>query len=219
MNIGEAVTAPFQYNNWFPKIAKASIITCLLFLVPLAGGFLAMFNLLGWGKAIAEERLRGNTTELPDYGFAYLGEGARIFVGQLLLNIIVFVALIPLMIVFGVLGAIAGQIAEPLALVVSIIGGLAQLALSLLLGLATPIIVARIMFDGDTTAAVRIVDALKLARANLGTCVMFIVTGICIYFVGIFSMITVVGIFIFAAGYFATAGAAAIAQFRQSGVN
>ncbi len=217
MNIGEAITAPFQYANWFPKVAKASLISILLCFT-VVGIFVALPNLLGWSKHIAEERMRGNS-ELPDFSLSYIGEGWRILVGQFIFGIIAMVAMIPIMIVIGGLSFVLGKVAAPLAVVVSLLGMVVYLAFAVGLGLASPIITCRIMFDGDTTAGVRILDAIKLARANLGTCFMFFVATICISFLGNIAGYTVIGMFIFTMGYLAVANGVALAQFRQTGIN
>lgn len=217
MNIGEAITAPFQYPNWFPKVAKASVITFLIS-ITIIGMFISLPNLVGWTKHVAEERMRGNS-ELPDFSLSYIGEGWRIAIGMFLYSLIFMLVMIPVGIVFGGLGAIAGKIAAPLALIFSLLMMLVMGVLYIVQLLGMPVVMSRVMFDGDTTAGVRVTDLIATVRANLSTCVMFFIAYLCISFLGSIAMYTFIGAIIFTSGYIAVGLAAALAQFRQSGVN
>ncbi len=216
MNIGEVVTGPFKDPQWFPKIAKASALTvlpCILVLPALA----TIPNLIGWSKKVAENRLRGDES-LPEFDFSNIGEGWRIIVGQFLVAIMVLALMIPLLIVFGGLGFVASKIAAPLSILVSVIGLIAYVAVYLGVALASPILATRIMLDNDTTAGVRIIDALKVMRANLGLCFFYLVAILCAGILGQIAVYTVIGLFIFTPGYLAATNGIALAQFRQSGV-
>jgi hypothetical protein len=73
-DIGAVITAPAKDPEWIQKC----LIMGLLTLVPLVGGF----NLSGWSKTIAEQRMAGETT-LPPANLSYIAKGFWLMVAWL----------------------------------------------------------------------------------------------------------------------------------------
>lgn len=180
MDIGAVIKAPMEDQDWIKKCA----ITGLMTLIPIVGAF----NLLGWAKQYAKNRLAGDNS-LPEAGLSYIGDGFKMFLAMLpMIGIVIGVQ-----IVAGILGAILGKIAGMLAIVPSLAGLLVVLAISLV----SPLFMYRHIVHDDAWASARIGWALGVAKANVGSLVMlFVIMIIANFIAGLGYIALIVGVFI-----------------------
>jgi hypothetical protein len=206
MDIGAVVKGPFEDPDWVKKMLLMGVVNALICFT-IIGLFVGVPNLVGWGKAYAQERARGGST-LPDFGFGYIGDGYRVIAGMIVFVIIAMLGMVPIFI----LSAVLAKIAEPLALLVVPL----QLAYSLVLVPVSGVVMARIYLDDDLMAGIGIVSAIMTVKDNIGPSLMYLVTFIVIGLVEfVMGFVPIIG-FMFAAAFQTAAGGIALVQFRDA---
>src|SRR5687767_10518473 len=100
VDLGVILKAPTEDPLWLKKCALFGLLT-LLVSITLVGLIPAMLNALGWMRAYAEARIRGEK-QLPDVSFGYMGGGFRVFVALLPVIGVMLVVIV----VIGGIGAI-----------------------------------------------------------------------------------------------------------------
>ena len=157
---GDAIGWPPRDPAWISKI----VVMGLIGLIPIIGGIC----LLGWMLA-ALDNLRAGRSELPPYGFQYLGRGINLFVVVLVYGVILAVILgVFFAVGFGL--AAAGSNANSGA--ASALGGLIILlgyAVLLVGALALYFLLPPIVLEterGGIGAGLNVPEILKLARRN-----------------------------------------------------
>lgn len=121
LDIGVVLQAPMEDEEWLKKCALMGLLTFALMLIPVVGAFLGTFNALGWTRAYAETRMRGEKA-LPPVNMSYVGAGWRMFLSYLPMAGVMVVGL----------GAIAALVwvgaaadSEPVIITAVVVGALA----------------------------------------------------------------------------------------------
>lgn len=206
MDIGAVVKGPFEDQDWVKKMLLMGVVNVLI-CITVIGIFVGIPNLVGWGKAYAQERARGGST-LPDFGFGYIGDGYKVIIGMIIFGIIAMLGMVPIFILSFVLA----KIAEPLALIALPL----QLAYFLILMPVSGVVMARIYLDDDMMAGTGIVSAIMTVKDNIGPSLMYLVTMIVISLVGtVMGFVPLIGA-MFATAFQAAAGGIALVQFREA---
>lgn len=206
MDIGAVIKGPFEDQDWVKKMLLMGVVNALI-CITIIGIFVGIPNLVGWGKAYAQERARGGST-LPDFGFGYIGDGYRVIIGMLVFGVIAVLGMIPIFIVSFALA----RIAEPLAFIILPL----PLAYLLVLMPVSGVVMARIYLDDDMMAGLGIVSAIMTVKDNIGPSLMYLVTTVVISLVGtVMGFVPLVGA-MFAMAFQAAAGSVALVQFREA---
>jgi hypothetical protein len=206
MDIGAIIKGPFEDQDWAKKLILMGVVNVLI-CITVIGIFVGIPNLVGWGKAYAQERARGGST-LPDFGFGYIGDGYKVIIGMFIFGVIAMIGMIPLFI----LGFVLGKIAEPLALLILPL----NLAYGILLMPVAGIIMGRIQLDDDMMAGTGIVSAIMTVKDNIGPSVMYVVASLAIGIVAsVMGFVPLIGA-MFAFPFQLAAGGIALVQFRAA---
>ena len=206
MDIGAVIKGPFEDQDWVKKMLLMGVVNVLI-CITIIGIFVGVPNLIGWGKAYAQERARGGST-LPEFGFGYIGDGYKVIVGMFIFGLIAVLGMIPIFILSFVLA----KIAEPLALIALPL----QLAYFLVLMPVGGVIMGRIYIDDDMMAGTGIVSAIMTVKDNIGPSMMYLVTMLVVGLIGgAMGIVPLIG-GMFGAAFQAAAGAIAVVQFRDA---
>jgi hypothetical protein len=206
MDIGAVIKGPFEDQDWVKKMLLMGVVNVLI-CITVIGIFVGIPNIIGWGKAYAQERARGGST-LPDFGFGYIGDGYKVIIGMFIFGLIAIIGMLPIYI----LSFILAKIAEPLALIALPL----QLAYFLVLMPVAGVIATRIYLDDDMMAGTGIVSAIMTVKDNIGPSLMYLVTMIVVGLVGtVMGFVPLIG-GMFAMAFQAAAGAIAVVQFREA---
>jgi hypothetical protein len=205
MDIGAVIKAPFEDQDWVKKMLLMGVVN-LLICFTVIGIFVGLPNILGWGKAYAQNRLNGRS-DLPEFGFGYIGEGYRVILAMLPLVGVFLV----LAIVVGGVSVVASKIASILSLVVSLIGMIAYLVVAIA---ALPLYYRHIVHD-DPWAGARIGWSLNFIKENTGAVVMYVVVQLVIGVIaGVMGIVPILGA-MFGMAFQAAAGGAAVAELAR----
>lgn len=167
MDIGAAIKAPMEDQDWIKKC----LLMGLMCLIPIVG----VFNLLGWQREYARARLNGQT-QLPEAGLSYIGAGFSVFLSMLpLIGVMLVVGF-----AVGVLSAILGKIAGPLALIPAL-GGM---AFSVCVSVLSPVFIYRHVVHDDPWAGARIGWAFGVLKDHTMPVVMLLLTSLVAGFIG-----------------------------------
>jgi hypothetical protein len=211
LDIGLIVQAPTQDPEWLKKCALMGLLCCALILLPIAGVFLSSFNLLGWTRAYAEARMRGEKA-LPPVNLSYVGAGARIFV--MYLPAIGVVCLAGAIIV-GLIAAGAASRNEGLVLVALSLGSLLVMPVTLWLTAFNPAMLFLHVVHGERWASARLGLQWRLVRQTgtqyLLLWIAFLVCQVVVQ-LGLFALL--VGVVV-SMTYGAAMQGAAIAEFAR----
>jgi len=206
MDIGAVIKGPFEDQDWVKKMLLMGVVNVLI-CITIIGIFVGVPNLVGWGKAYAQERARGGST-LPEFGFSYIGDGYKVIVGMFIFGLIAVLGMIPIFILSFVLA----KIAEPLALIALPL----QLVYVLVLMPVGGVIMGRIYIDDDMMAGTGIVSAIMTVKDNIGPSMMYLVTMLVVGLIGgAMGIVPLIG-GMFGAAFQAAAGAIAVVQFRNA---
>lgn len=184
MDIGAVLKAPFEDQDWLKKCLLMGVVNVLI-CITIVGIFVGVPNLLGWGVTYGRTRVKGGT-ELPEFGFGYIGLGYRFILAMLVYGVIAIV----ISLVVGAIGMLLGKIASVLALVWLPVELIVALAIALI-GLPMSY---RFVVHDDMMAGTKIGWAISFIMANLGTVLMFFVTVlVCGLITGAMGIIPLVG--------------------------
>ncbi|MBI1947030.1 MAG: DUF4013 domain-containing protein [Deltaproteobacteria bacterium] len=184
MDIGAVLKAPFEDQDWLKKCLLMGVVNVLICFT-VVGIFVGLPNLYGWGVACARNRIKGDS-QIPEFGFGYIGLGYRLILSMLIYAVIAVV----ITLVVGAIGMLLGKIAGVLALVwmpVQLVVGLAIALVGLPMGY-------RFVVHDDMMAGIKIGWAISFIMANLGTVLMcFITIFICALIAGAMGIVPIVG--------------------------
>jgi hypothetical protein len=184
MDIGAVLKAPFEDQDWLKKILLMGVVNVLI-CITVIGIFVGLPNLIGWGVTYGRSRINGGT-QLPEFGFGYIGLGYRFILSMLVYGVIAIV----ITMVVGAIGMLLGKIASVLALVWLPV----QLVVALGIALIGMPMAYRFVVHDDTMAGIKIGWAISFIMANLGTVLMFFVTVlICGLISGAMGIVPIVG--------------------------
>jgi hypothetical protein len=164
MDIGGVIKAPFQDPEWLKKILLMGLVNGLI-CITVVGIFVGIPNLYGWGITFARGRMNGDTN-LPPFGFSYIGLGYRMIVAALSL----IPAYLVVAIVCGVVGFIFGKIH------LQIVGMLFDFVVLLAFMPIAFAAMYRFVVHDDIAAGLRIGQNIQFAMGNLGTIIMAVIT-------------------------------------------
>lgn len=184
MDIGAVLKAPFEDQDWLKKCLLMGAVNILI-CITVIGIFVGLPNLIGWGVTYGRTRVNGGT-QLPEFGFGYIGLGYRFILAMLVYGIIAII----ITLVVGAIGALLGKIASVLALVWLPVQLIVALAIALI-GLPMSY---RFVVHDDMMAGTKITWAISFIMGNLGTVLMFFVTVlVCGLISGAMGIIPIVG--------------------------
>lgn len=164
LDIGVVLQGPTEDKDWLKKCALMGLLSCALFLIPIAGAIIGSLNLMGWMRVYTEARLRGEH-EIPPVGLGYLGQGWGMFVMYLPL---VGILLVGIGLVAGLVVAGALLKLEALAALGSLFATLAIVPVSLWMAVFSGAILYLFLVDGEPWASIRFGAQWRLA-SRLGT--------------------------------------------------
>lgn len=189
LDIGVVLQGPTEDKDWLKKCALMGLLSCALFLVPIAGAIVGSLNLLGWMRVYAERRLRGEH-EIPEANLGYLGAGWGLFVMYLPLVGLLFV----------VIGAIAGVVVAGALLRIEALvalGPLMAAALMMPIGLWLTVFSGAMLYlflvDGERWASIRFGAQWRLAM-RFGT--SYLLFWIAMLLAGVIAQLGVIACFV-----------------------
>lgn len=184
MDIGAVLKAPFEDQDWLKKCLLMGVVNILI-CITVVGIFVGLPNLLGWGVTYGRTRLKGGT-DLPEFGFGYIGLGYRFIFSMLIYGIIAVI----IMAIVGGIGVGLAKIADVLALVWMPV----QLIVMLAIGLIGLPMSYRFVVHDDMMAGTKIGWAIGFIMGNIGTVLMFFITVIiCALISGAMGIIPIIG--------------------------
>jgi hypothetical protein len=160
MDFGAIIKAPMDDKDWIKKI----LLMGVFMLIPVVGPF----NLLGYMKAVYENRKAGKT-ELPDANLSYIVPGLWVFVAFLPLYGALIVVVILMMIVLRVAFGISPSFGRILSFAVPIV----YLVMMLGIAAAGPAILYVHVAKGERWASLKVGAILALIKGDIGKYVTF----------------------------------------------
>ena len=164
MDIGGVIKAPFQDPEWLKKILLMGLVNMLICFT-VVGIFVGIPNMYGWGVTFARGRMNGDTN-LPPFGFGYIGLGYRAIVAGL--------SLIPLALVVGIVAFVVMFIFAKIHL--QIVGGLLDLVIYIAFLPISFSAMYRFVVHDDMAAGLRFGWLFQFAMGNIGTIIMAVIT-------------------------------------------
>ncbi|MCC7071075.1 MAG: hypothetical protein IT383_07125 [Deltaproteobacteria bacterium] len=164
LDIGVILQGPTEDKDWLKKCALMGLLSCALFVIPIAGAIVGSLNLMGWMRVYAERRLQGERV-IPDVNLGYIGKGWGMFLMYLPL---VGIMLVGVGLVAGIV--VAGALTKNEALIA--IGPLFMSALMMPVTLWLTVFSGAMLYlfvvKGEPWASIRFGDQWRLAM-SLGT--------------------------------------------------
>lgn len=193
MDIGRAITFPFQDSEWVKKVLIGGLIT----LIPIIGGFVVY----GYILEVARRVYLDDPQVLPEWGEDFGGFLVRGFV----LYVGLLVWMLPFLIVGGVaagLWAALGSASDVLGAIVGLtIGSVAFILLIVWLIAIMPLVIARYAVERRFGAMFEVGEMLSEARLAGGALLLFFVVAILASFISMLGLIACVIGVIFTAFY------------------
>ncbi len=188
LDIGVVLQGPTEDKDWLKKCALMGLLSCALFLIPLAGAVVGSLNLLGWMREYAERRLRGEH-EIPAVNLGYLGKGWGMFVMYLPL---VGIMLVGMALVAGIVVVGAVTKIEALIALGPLVASVLMMPVTLWLAVFSGAMLYLFIVEGERWASIRFAAQWRLAM-RLGT--SYLLFWIAMLLAGVIAQLGVVACF------------------------